>query len=142
MQVCPPSQGPLAQGGAHFILRWRSCRCGACRPCLQVAPSSRYWRKSRPRRTKRAEAKALTGERRPRAAWRIALCRARTRPPRSQAARRSKPRSIDGAVERERESLGHTVQLVAATAQHTKLPQCQADTDRPGGYVSLSRALA
>ena len=44
---------------------------------------------------------------------------------------------------RERERIkGHTVQLVAATAQHTKLPQCQTDTDRPGGYVSLSRALA
>ena len=98
MQVCPPTQGPLARCGAHFILRWRSCRCGARRPCLQVAPSSRYWRKSRPRRAKRAEAKALTGERRPRAAWRIALCRARTRPPRSQAAWRSKPQSIYGAV--------------------------------------------
>ena len=42
--------------------------------------------------------------------------------------------------ERRERIKGHTVQLVAATAQHTKLPQCQTDTDRPGGYVSLSRA--
>ena len=44
-------------------------------------------------------------------------------------------------TERERERrIGRTVQLAAATARHTKLPQCQTDTDRPGGYRSLSRA--
>ena len=43
--------------------------------------------------------------------------------------------------ERERERIGRTVQLAAATAQHAKLPQCQTDTDRPGG-IDPSRVQA